>query len=171
MSQQMGNWALHHQLFRLSRIKRMYAREFVFAVDYFSKELGKLSNDQQIGGAAIKQLANFEAAVPGVVEVRNSLHHVEDRVRGLGQGGKAIIPQPVNIPGFAVAPRGGLFFIGPSIQGSKVGCTVADGQYVEVDIAETTVGAAVAALQGLIDSFPWNATMPAPQRYPDLGEQ
>lgn len=170
MFERMGDWPLAYRYQYLCRVRGIHARAFVFALDGFARELEIISKDCTIGTIAAKQHQALVAALPTVLDVRNSLHHEEDRRRGLRTGGKSIDPQPVNTGGIVVETGAKAMLIGTNIQGSKVGCTAANGHYLEVDVSVATIEIVVGALQALIDGIPWDPGMDSPVHYPDFGE-
>jgi hypothetical protein len=106
----------HNRAQRQRREQRLYAREFIFAVDNFIKQLQVLAAEPDAPASIQTAVDTFVATVPGVQDVRNSLHHVEDRVRGLKAGNQPITIQPVRTPSINAASA---LFIGTGIEGTK----------------------------------------------------
>jgi hypothetical protein len=140
---------------RAHRAKAMYAREFVFALDYFAKELSLMAKDPAAPVMLKTELENFKARVPDIVEMRNSLHHQEDRIRGRREHDQPIQPQSIDVPG--VMTKGGVVFVGVNLLESKVSCTAADGRFVQIDISTTTLEEMIGTLQRVIDALPWQS--------------
>jgi hypothetical protein len=149
---------------RAAREKRMYAREFVFSLDSFTRELQKMTEERRAPAQIKAELDDFNARVPDIVNVRNNLHHPEDRIRGRKQGGQPIKIQPIDAYGIK-SEGGGQLFIN-MFYGSKFGGTAADGRLVVVDVSVKTLYEMARTLQHVIDAFPWY-TFFEPRRYPD----
>jgi hypothetical protein len=157
----------HREFDRASREQRMHARSFVFAVDNFIRELAQLGQESAVAGAVTTALTQFNSDVPGVVDVRDSLHHQDERARGL-QRGKPIATQPISMPGIEVEPGAQAMFVGTNIIGNTVANTSSDGRLVQMEMSETTIEHMVKALQTVIDSIPWHSHPAPPMHYPRL---
>jgi len=83
--------AVVNEIKRAKQTKSMYAREFVFALDNFIKQLQVMAKDPATPSVFEKEFESFNTRFPGIVDIRNSLHHQEDRNRGLGKGGRPIV--------------------------------------------------------------------------------
>lgn len=139
---------------RAGRLQRIYARSFVFSVDNFMSMAGVLAKDPAAPSVVQSILESFDAAVPGVRDVRNSLHHVEDRVRGLKTGEKSIDIKPVQTDTIS-DPQGVAMLVDANIEGTSVIATCADGEVKRVEISEATVKHMIDAPQKVIDGFEW----------------
>ncbi|MDQ3609523.1 MAG: hypothetical protein M3459_11575 [Actinomycetota bacterium] len=103
--------------------------------------------------AGIKKAADeFAAALPGLKGVRDSVAHVEERVRGEAHG-KKIKTQPVS-NSLIHAPGGGAMVVS-ALNNQRYGGTIADGTYAEVEVADATTEVARAAVQAVDDALPW----------------
>jgi hypothetical protein len=152
------------QVYRRARREAfMYAREFVFACDYFVKEFKKMTEQKDAPSGIAEELENSKTRIPEIVNLRNSLHHPEDRRRGEKRGGKKITIQPINKYPFKSEVG---FMIISSIIGSRIMGTAADGRLVEVDVSVATLHEMAQTLQHVIDALPWY-TFHGPHRYPD----
>jgi hypothetical protein len=149
---------------RARREQLLYVQAFVFALDYFVKQLGVMAKEVSDLPALKEELADFNSRIPGIEDLRDSLHHVEDRARGLRKNKGRIKPHPIDKFGFQ-SEGGGLLFVGPNISGSKVFCTAGDGRLVEIDICRATLEEMIVTLQRVIDALPWHKGWPC--RYPD----
>jgi len=153
------------QAFRRARREVfMYAREFVFALDSFVKELERMTGEEDAPSDIGKEAENFKTRVPEVVNLRDSLHHQEDRLRGEKKGKKIKI-QPINK--FNLKTEGGGPLVLSSFFGSKFAVTAGDGRLVHVDISIATLHEVAQTLQRVIDALPWNP-FHGPHRYPDI---
>jgi hypothetical protein len=143
---------------RARRESQMYAREFIFALDYFVKELFVMTEHPSAPPPLKKILADFNSRVPGIVDLRDSLHHLEDRLRGMARN-KRIKPQPLNkhkISGSALVVT--------HIVGSTIVATSANGSHAEVHITRNTLEEMIVTLQQTINALPWRKG--TPQRIP-----
>jgi hypothetical protein len=73
-------------------------------------------------------------------DLRNSLHHIEDRLRGLRLGGKTI-PTSLLVLG--------------AFRDNCFGATGAEGRYVEVELSNSILVQAFAIVEDLIWCFDW----------------
>jgi hypothetical protein len=135
------------------RLPFIHAHTVLYALDGVSKALGVLKKTKGlplgVGGAADE----FATSLPSVVEIRNSAHHVEDRARQQNKGGKKIDLKPVQ-NSMIQAPGGGALILS-SLNNNRLGYTLDDGYYGEVEISEASVAAAQSAVQRALDSFSW----------------
>ncbi|EPO9638512.1 hypothetical protein G3W18_08175 [Klebsiella pneumoniae] len=139
----------------LHRIIFLHAKSFLYALDTIDKFL-KVMSDESGAPQEIKllhtQIAND---FPNLRGVRNSTQHLEDRARGLGAGRS---PQPLNLQpvnnGSILAPQGALIL--SSLNGTKFGCTMADGHFGEVDVSPESMGKLQSIIQKTFNAFEWN---------------
>jgi hypothetical protein len=147
--------------------KSMYAREFIFALDNFLKQLRVMAKDPSASPALKTAVENFTACVPGIVDVRNSLHHQEDRNRGQSKPDHSIArssrtPKQLEWEGwdFSSQQLSLPLLVDMKFDGSKVAFTVEDGRAIEIDIGESTAEEMIRTLQRVIDAFPWRRGFP-----------
>ena len=139
----------------LHRIIFLHAKSFLYALDTIDKFL-KVISDESGSPQGIKllhtQIAND---FPNLRAVRNSTQHLEDRARGLGAGRppKPLSLQPVD-NGSISAPQGALIL--SSLNGTKFGCTMADGHFGEVDVSPESMGKLQSIIQKTFNAFEWN---------------
>jgi hypothetical protein len=129
----------------------LYARAFLFALDSIEKLLNVLS-ESPVPTAAADAAGHLVAAVPGVRQVRDTAHHQEDRIRGLDRRGKPLDLKPIDSGGIH-APGGALVL--NNLNGTRYGCTVEDGRFVEVEVTPASLIAARDAIQEVLDSVSW----------------
>jgi hypothetical protein len=131
----------------------IYARAFLYALDAFEKFLRVLAKEPKIP----EQVAQFHKQMleefPDLREVRNSIQHLEDRSRGLGNGRKPLDLKPV-VNSFINAPAGGVLALS-NLNGSRYGSTMADGHYGEVDVSQDSLAQLQKILEGVLHSFNW----------------
>ncbi len=157
----------HKQYQRACLEKSMYAREFIFALDNFIKQLRGMGKDPAASPALKTTVENFTACVPGIVDVRNSLHHQEDRNRGQSKRGRSIArpsrtPKQLEWEGwdFSFLQLSLPLLVDMKFDGSKVAFTVQDGHTIEIDISESAVEEMIRTLQRVIDAFRWRRGVP-----------
>jgi hypothetical protein len=85
--------------------------------------------------------------------VRDSIEHAEDRMRGLDRNKKTMTLAPIR-NSMIEAPGGGVL-VGDALNDRHYGCTVNDGSYAEVEVADDTLEVARVAVQAIFDSLPW----------------
>lgn len=129
----------------------VYAHEVLYALDTIGcliKVLAEITERAEVIAAE----KDFKAWLPNVRDIRNSAHHMEDRIRGLQTGGKPIDLQAVNNESFN-APQGTLSL--NNIFNDKLGYTAGDGNYYQIEISVATVTKAQKAIQRAIDGLEW----------------
>ncbi len=144
------------------RLKFLHAKSFINALDTIDKFL-KVISEENGAPAEIKRLhARIADDFPNLRGVRNSAQHLEDRARGLGAGRE---PKPLQLQpfdnGFIVAPAGALML--SNLHGTKLGYTMADGHYGEVDVSEESMLKVTTIIQEVFNSFSW---IGSPQHLP-----
>ena len=127
----------------------IHARTVLYALDGISKALGVLADTSGVP-LGVKTAKNaYDAALPDLVGVRDSSHHVEDRARSLSGQGKKKKPVPP-------LPGNNRLIITNGLRGNQFGHTLADGRYGEVDISATSVETAQTAIQSAFDALAWH---------------
>jgi hypothetical protein len=148
-----------HELSKHARRAQMHARSLVFAVDSFVKMVEAMAADQAAPAAALTTaLDGFTAAVPGAKDLRDSLHHIEDRARGLDRRGRTIVPAGAAPAGFAATAGSPPMYVGTNISDNRVFCTAGDGQTVELEVSEATVSLMAQCLQQVVDALAWKSS-------------
>ena len=130
----------------------VYAQAFLFAFDGIGKSLKALAD---MPGAAVAVSAahdEFYREFPSLTGVRDSSHHLEDRVRGRDRRGRPLALKPVD--NSMVHAPGGALILG-SLNGNRYGSTMEDGSYGELEVSTGSLDAARLAIQKAIDSFSW----------------
>ncbi|ENK7103022.1 hypothetical protein AB3Y58_000655 [Enterobacter kobei] len=136
------------------RLIFLYAKSFLYALDAIDKFLKVISEENDAPEIIKKLHGKMGDDFPNLRDVRNSAQHLEDRARGLGAGKipKPLVLQPMD-NGFVVAPQGALML--SNLFGTKLGYTMANGHYGEVDISEESMSKITIILQEVFNSFPW----------------
>ncbi len=133
------------------RLPSLYARSFIFAVDGFIKALEQLAATDGVPTDVRNDLDQLKGVLPDAIHVRDTVHHHEDRIRGLGRRG-AIQLQPID-NSFIRAPGGAIVL--DSLNGNRYGCTLGDGRYGEVEVSDATLLAMRNAFQTVVSRFTW----------------
>ncbi len=141
----------------LHRLPFIHARTFLTALARAERAMWVLAKLDLAGAESDVTAARdgFEAALPGLKGVRDSIEHAEDRMRGRGPGGRVLTLQPINNR-LVNAPNGGVL-IGDTLNGRHFGCTIEDGTYAEIEVSADTIEVARVALQTVFDALPWKA--------------
>ncbi|EPB2247024.1 hypothetical protein ACRC59_000346 [Citrobacter youngae] len=129
----------------------IYAKSFLYSLDTIEKLINTLSNQISDSAelSAIKGLMseNF----PDLLHVRDSSHHIEDRV--LGKHRKKVIElQPIDSDG--IKTDGGVLVLS-HLSGSSFSCTMFDGHLGKVDVTRETLNIVRDIIQRIINSFKW----------------
>jgi hypothetical protein len=96
---------------------------------------------------------NFYAHFQTLTYVRDSSHHLEDRIRGRRRGDIKIDLKPINIPGFMKSYAGVLAL--DNLNNNRYGSTMANGNYGEVEVSIDSLNKARDCIQETIDAFEW----------------
>lgn len=134
-----------------SRIPTMHARSFVYALDEIEKALEILEKNANMPESLAGIKEEWSATFPHLSEVRNSAHHMEDRVRGKRRN-KDIDPAPVSVPG--IETSGGVMLLNV-LRNRNYGITLGKGVYQEVSISKESLQVARDLVQRVVDSFSW----------------
>jgi hypothetical protein len=134
-----------------AQLPAMYGREFVYSLDTFLKCVRALSNIPNVPASIVAVIDDFQRDFPNLLSVRDSAHHLEDRVQGMVRN-RPLNLQPVSNSAFN-APNGALI-IGV-IRGENYGITAADGSYVEVAVTESSMNKLKVLYERLLNIFDW----------------
>lgn len=134
------------------RLPFLHARSFVTALESIRKAFQAMQKLPGMPTEVAEVVRGIDEAVPAMRHVRNSIQHGEDRIRGL-EHGRTIDLKPVDSR-MVKAPDG--FLVYDSLDGTRFGCTMADGQFGEVDVSPTTAGIMTTAVQQIVDAFQWD---------------
>ena len=135
------------------RLPFIHAHTVVYGLDGVEKTLGVLAREQPALPPGVSEAhAVMLRQLPTVKPVRDSAHHLEDRVRGLGRNGQPLPTQPTNTDLFN-APEGALLL--GSLFNNKLGFTGSDGAFHEVEICAATIHIAREAVQQVLDALTW----------------
>jgi hypothetical protein len=120
------------------RLPFLHAKSCVYALDTIDKSLVLLCKLKATPMAVHEALAEFRNAFPGLNGVRNSAHHVEDRVQGKAW--------KKHVDGI---------FATDILQDSRYGGSLEDGSYGELDVTFASVDHARRTVQAVLDAYKW----------------
>jgi hypothetical protein len=104
------------------RLQLLHAKSFVYALDNLERTIASLANVNDAPPELAKHREKLIATIPGLRQVRNSAHHVEDRARGKHRvrgHEKDIILRPMS--NRLIHAPGGAFVVDALI-GNRYGC-------------------------------------------------
>jgi hypothetical protein len=134
------------------RLPFIHAKTFLYALDSLQKSLAILAKKPDAPAAVGAALVEFQHAFPHLRDLRDSAHHVEDRVQGR-RFGKPISLQPID--NSLINAAGGALVIDALIN-NRFGGTLGDGSYGEVEVSAQSAAVATAIVQAVLDSFSWS---------------
>ena len=133
------------------KIVFIHAKTFLYSLDRIDRQLRVISTTVSGRYDLSPILATFDAAVPDLRGVRNSVAHHDERSQGLSRG-KQITLKPIK--NRLVNSPVGLVML-ENLDGSRFGSTMKDGLYGEVDVILATLKATGNAVQNVISVFEW----------------
>jgi hypothetical protein len=131
----------------------IHAKSFLYALDTLHKALKLLSKTPSAPAEVAEALAELDTAFPTLISVRDSAHHVEDRVQGKAWK-RRIDLKPVENEAIS-APSGGALIV-DMLNDNRYGGTLADGTYGEVEVSAESVAIAQQSLQRVVESYSWS---------------
>lgn len=135
------------------RLPFIHAHTVVYAPDGVEKILKILTREQPALPQQVSDAhADLLSRLPAVKSVRDSAHHLEDRVRGKKMHEQDISLQPIHTDLFE-APQGALLL--GNVLNNKLGFTGSDGEYHEVEITAASIHIAQEAVQQVLDALTW----------------
>jgi hypothetical protein len=138
----------------------LHARSFLYALDSIEKSIRVLSRQANTPQAVEDTLQEWTAFFEDVKGIRDTSHHLEDRVRGKGRTGKGgrqpdIEPQPMSIPGHFNSSEGAMIALESFMGPRRFGSTTADGVYREIEVSEVWLIHAASIVQAVLDAYQW----------------
>ena len=130
----------------------VHAKSFLYALDTLVKSIEQIVGLTSSPPEVSKVLGDLKLAFPDLVGVRNSAHHVEDRVQGK-QFGKKIDLQPIDSDAIS-APVGGALVV-DMLNNNRYGGTLANGTLGEVEVSRFSAEIAQSAVQRILDAYKW----------------
>ena len=119
----------------------IYAKSFLYSADTFGKILDKLSKVPEVPPEVIKQKDAFREHFKDLIGVRNTSHHMEDRLIQEAYGR----PIPVTTGEYHLH----------TLDGNNFKCTKADGNLGAIEISKESAEFIQDCLQKIINSFNW----------------
>lgn len=138
----------------VNKLRSLYARSFAYAVDTLSQLLLALPKIGALPSGVQAHIEQFQQSFGSIRELRNSLHHIEDRLRTKGRMGKG---------GQERALPPGLVIMGHLV-GNKFGCTAANGLYAEIELSAATLATASQIVDDIVWCFDWLGPADQPVR-------
>lgn len=118
------------------RLHLIYAKSFVYALDAATQLVLVIQKQKQLPAMADNHCTRFLSQFGELRNLRNSLHHIEDRLRGFGLKDK---PIPTS-----------LLVLGCFRNNKYFGATTSDGRYVEIEISDSVLMQAYSIIEDLI---------------------
>lgn len=135
----------------MHRLPFIHAKSCLYALDTLQMALRLLAKKPNAPVGVGDYLQSFESSFPELRAVRNSAHHIEDRIQGKSYD-KPIALLPVE-NAMISAPGGAL--VVDSLTDNRFGGTLADGSFGEVEVSQQSVAAAARIVQGVLDAYSW----------------
>lgn len=126
----------------------IYAQAFIYALDGFDKFLGVLAKEDNVPEEIGEKHLQFIEKFPNLRGVRNTAQHLEDRSRGLD-----FKKNPLVLP-----PDGANNLRLNCLAGSRIGSTMSDGHYGEVDVSAESMQHLQEILEGVLQAFEWSGS-------------
>ena len=127
------------------KMPNMHARSFIYALDTFQKSLKLLAARPSASGELVNCTTDFKQAFPDLIDVRDSAHHAEDRVRGLRFKKE-------------IEMSGSLYI--DVLQGRQYTNTLGDGRIGSVEVSASKMEQLQEIFQRILDSFTWIDSTP-----------
>lgn len=136
----------------------LYAKSFLYALDNFDRLLEVLAKEDGVPETLVETHNKIKEYFPSLRGVRNSAHHMEDRLRGLkqvDQSGKKHVLKLKPIKNAMINAEQGALVLN-NLRGSNYGTIMATGHFGEVDVSAQSLEKLHAILKEVINSFNWN---------------
>lgn len=144
-----GEWPHDYQM----RAQFMHVKSFIYALAGIRSALALLAKRPAVSDQASAALAQVDAHLPSLMDIRNSLAHSDERVLGLKTGGKEIVGQPLQASWGGV---NGSVIVPEMLEGTLFRTTIADGSHPTIDIHEDTFLPVGRIVQEFLHSLPWS---------------
>lgn len=118
--------------------RELLARAFVYELALYRKIIERAQKVRADLSGYSALLQRIDAVAPGVVALRDSLAHLDERVLAESRG-RDILAVPTTENGETIN-------LGLRLSGSRFGGHAADGQFAEVDVSEDTLGECASVL-------------------------
>ncbi|WP_454775756.1 hypothetical protein [Janthinobacterium tructae] len=132
----------------------IYAYSFLQSATAFSNLLTVLCKKKNVPETVLALKTKMVEFFPDLQEVRNSVQHVEDRVRGLGRNEKTPLQIKPGPYGSEKAERGPLVL--SSLNNDVFSNTMADGGFGSVEISQRSMEHLQSIFQATLQAFTWD---------------
>jgi hypothetical protein len=142
------------------RLPFIYAHVFLYSLDNFGQLLNVIPSGQDLPQKIDTIRKDFNNKLPLLRQIRNSAHHIEDRIRRYGtpsQSKKCVKMNLQPVQNNILRGNFSAVIIG-NLNGNKLSYTVNDGSYQEIEISIATLNIAVETLQNIINIFKWEGS-------------
>lgn len=127
--------------------KYIYAKMFIFSLDNIYKFISVL-NKEYPEKNIINEIQCIDDQFPYLIALRNSAHHIEDRIRGIGQYSKKIAYDITN-------EEANLGMVTNCTSGNEFFTTLGDGSIGSIDISSDTLCAFRGYIESILSKFKW----------------
>lgn len=149
--------AVSDRVWRVNQIARMHARSFVSSAEMtlkLLKQLKTVAKGYDLENAIKRVEERLAEEIPHLANLRNSIQHTDERIRGRaklpGQAVRQIVPEPIDTPKY----EGPQIHVG-ILDGDVFRYTAEDGSHSEVSISDTTLASLIQCMQRVMNDGPW----------------
>lgn len=137
----------------------IHAHSFISSADSFSNFLNVIAEESELNVISVL-IEELNTKLPALRKVRNSAQHSEDRSRGYGKPAdvrkkKKMDLKPVD--NAMIKSDSGVLVLS-CLNGNRLGYTIDDGSYQEVEISVNTLEFLCKIFQKLINCFEWHGS-------------
>lgn len=130
--------------------KYIYAKMFIFSLDNIYKFISVL-NKEYPEKTIKNEIQLIDNQFPDLIALRNSAHHIEDRIRGIGQYNKKIAYDITN-------EEANLGMVINCTSGNEFFTTLGDGSIGSIDISSDTLCAFRGYIESILLKFKWDGS-------------
>ena len=138
----------------------IHAKAFIYALDGFEKSLGVLSKIAGSPECLAEIHSEIKRAFPYLKGIRNSSHHMEDRVRGLGRGSNGKEGKPINLSSaleLEIETRGQVVFL-DALRGSTFQTMMENGGIGSIDVSADSMEQLQSIFSQVLGAFRWKGS-------------
>ncbi len=146
-------WATGAVPFHFPRMNALIcAKSFVYALDSFEKVLAVLMRLEGAPPDLRNSIQMISEAFPDLRSLRDTSHHIEDRLRKLDRKGRSIELKESDIG--IISSAGGVLVLN-TVNGDTYCATLEDGTVGAIDINQESLNKLVAVFERALASFSW----------------
>lgn len=135
------------------RLPVLFAENFIHSLSHTRPGLNQIMGLGLSSDATITSIcAQFDAQFPGLVQIRDSIEHRDERVIGKAHQ-QTLTPSTDAIPGLAGEGVGLTIIVG--LVGDMYNLTAADGSAPGIEISPGTLSPVIDLVQQTFDALPW----------------